>query len=274
MTTVEFVDRLQTVKCFALGLDGTLCLGQTLLPKVKEFLEKIVASGRRFVIWRNHSALSPEATLVQLSRQGLDIQPEQLYTSADATLEYLLNFGPGHRLCVMGTQSLREFFEKHGFIIEHDSPDGLVLASDLDFDFLRFHHAVALLRCGVPFFATHPDVVLPLENGEVMPDCGALSAALTAATGIRPAVFGKPSAFMLDGLLRETGFDRAELAIIGDALHTEIQAGIENHVLSILTLTGVTRKEDLTPASVQPDFVVPSVADLVPYLERRPLPVM
>jgi NagD protein len=268
LTEAEFIERLESIKCFALDLDGTVYLGNSLFPYTKLFIRKVKESNRDYIFFPNNSSLGPSEYVAKLNRLGLSVEENQVYTSADATLEYLLNFGPGHRLCVMGTAPLIKFFESNGFIIEPDEPDALVLGSDLDFDYSRLHHATSLLRKGVPFYATHPDETFPIENGDSMPDCGAISAALTAASGVEPVVLGKPSVYMLEGVLRRTGLGRSEIVIAGDRLNTDILTGTEHGVLSILVLSGETTKQALAKSSIKPDFIVPSLLSLIRYLYK------
>ncbi len=266
MDQKEFRQRLQSVRCFALDLDGTFYLGNTLFPFSADFLRKVEKTGRRYLFMTNNSSLSPREYVQKFKALGLEIAEECIYTSADATAEYLLKYGPGHRLFVLGTEALMRFFERKGFILEPDRPDAVVLGFDLDFDYSRFHHAARLLRRGVPFFATHPDRNCPIENGDWMPDCGALSAALTAATGVKPRFFGKPFRPMVEGMLRRARVARGELAVVGDRLSTDIRTGRDNGLLSILVLTGETRPETLQRSSIQPDFVVESLAALMEFL--------
>ncbi len=262
----EIRQRLSTVRCFALDLDGTIFLGETLFDFAIPFLEKIHETKRRYLFVTNNSSLSPTAFLEKFAQLGMIEQPDRLYTSADATAEYLLSYGPGHKLCVLGTDSLIRFFEEKGFAIEPDNPDALVLGFDLDFDYGRLLHATRLVRRGVPFFATHPDMNCPVENGEFLPDCGAIAAAITAATGVGPKFFGKPYPAMVEGILERTGVKREELAIIGDRLTTDILMGMNCDVLTILVLTGETRLCDLQDTPVRPNFIVPSLRTLIDFL--------
>ena len=266
LTEKGFRKRLEAIRCFALDLDGTIYLGNQLFPFTQPFLHQVQESQRSSIFITNNSSLGPAEYVEKFVRLGLDVTQEQIYTSADATVEYLLNFGPGHRLCVFGTEPLIRFFESHGFVVEPDRPDAVVLGFDLDFDYSRLHHATRLIRKGVPFYATHPDFTCPVEDGDEMPDCGALAAAITAATGVQPTVLGKPFVPMVEGMLRRSGVSRHELAIVGDRLDTDIRTGVDNEILSILVLTGETKAEDLADAAFEPDFVVESLEDLAPFL--------
>lgn len=266
MTASDFRRRIQQIRCFALDLDGTFYLGNRLFHFSPLFLQRLHETGRDFLFVTNNSSKTAREYVEKFRRMGLEIPEQKIYTSADATAEYLLQYGPGHRLFVLGTEALIRFFERQGFIMEPDQPDAVVLGFDLDFDYSRFFHATQLLRRGVPFFATHPDLTCPIEHGRHMPDCGALIAALTAATGVRPKILGKPHRTMAEGILRRASVGRSELAIVGDRLATDIRTGRDHQILSILVLTGETRLRHLRHSIIQPDFVVPSLKELMAYL--------
>lgn len=268
LSETDFRKRFAAIKCFALDLDGTIYLGNTLFPFTLEFIETARLTGRTCLFVTNNSSLGPAEYVEKFARLGLNVEPSRVYTSADATVEYLLNFGPGHRLCVLGTEPLIRFFESRGFIIEPDHPDALVLGFDLDFDYSRMRHACRLLRRGVPFYATHPDRTCPVEDGELIPDCGAMAAALTAATGVQPIVLGKPHRTMVEGMLRRAGVAAEEMAVVGDRLSTDIRTGADNGLLTVLVLTGETSEADLRRSAVQPDWIAPSLQELIPYLRR------
>lgn len=158
------------------------------------------------------------------------------------------------------------YFCEHGFTLENEQPDAIVLGFDLDFNYDRFHKATNFLRRGIPFFATHPDFTCPMENGEVLPDCGAMTAALTAATGIKPVVLGKPYQSMFDGILQRMNCAPQNMAIVGDRLMTDIEFGKKNNVLSILVLSGETDLGMLNESEIIPDIVVESLEVLIPFL--------
>ncbi len=267
MNETEFREKLDSIECIVLDLDGTIYLGNTLFQNASDLLENIKTSGRSYILYTNNSSFSPSDHLQKLSFFGLDVESDALYTSADATVEYLLNYGPGHRLCVLGTDSLIRFFEENGFIIEPDKPDALVLGSDFDFDYSRLTHGVRLLKRGVPFYATHIDPTFPIEHGQHMPDCGALAAALTAATGVKPIAMGKPFSPMLEGLLRRAGVGAQDIAVIGDGLRTDIAFGNAHNLLNVLLLTGDTSIEQLGRSQIKPDFIAPSLQSLIKFFE-------
>ncbi len=190
-----------------------------------------------------------------------------IYTSADATIEFFHKIGLGKKLYILGSTELISYFSAHGFRLEMKNPDAVVAGFDLDFNYQRLHQATNLLRRGVPFYATHPDFTCPMENGHVLPDCGAICAALTAASGVEPQYLGKPFKPMFEGILRRSGCVPQKIAVVGDRLMTDIQIGRQNNLLSILVLTGETDPAMLHGSKLQPDFVVESLENLIRFLE-------
>jgi HAD superfamily hydrolase (TIGR01457 family) len=258
--------RLKDIKVFALDMDGTIYLGNKIFPFTKSFLEGLVKAGKDFVFLTNNSSKNASDYFHKLEKMGIEIERSQVYTSGDATIEYLKGKQPGAKIFLMGTKNLEDDFRKAGFNLVDRNPDFVVLGFDLTFTYNKFEKACNFIRQGVPFIATHPDYNCPLENGNMIPDCGALSAAITAATGVAPKVIGKPNKEMLEGLLSRTKVKKEELCIIGDRLITDIMMGQNFGILNILVLTGEAKKEDLYDSSVTPDFIVEKNIDLLSFL--------
>lgn len=266
LTAEEIKARLAKIKVCALDMDGTIYLGQKLFPFTKDFLEGLEQAGKRFVFLTNNSSKNAGDYYKKLTGMGLEVKPEQVYTSGDATIEYLKSIKPDARIYLMGTKSLMTDFEASGFQLTDENPDFVVLGFDLDFTYERFDKAARMIRQGVPFVATHPDFNCPMEGGDMLPDCGALSAAFAAATGVSPKVIGKPNGEMLDGILRRAGIKKEELCIMGDRLMTDIRMGQDFGILSILVLTGEAKPEDIEPSGITPDLVLKKNIDLLDYL--------
>lgn len=262
----ELRARLANIKVCALDMDGTIYLGQRLFPFTEDFLKGLEQAGKRFVFLTNNSSKNGDDYYKKLTNMGLEVKQEQIYTSGDATIEYLKSLKPNANVYLMGTKSLMADFEKAGFRLTEENPDYVILGFDLDFNYERFDKAARMIRKGIPFIATHPDFNCPMEGGDMLPDCGALSAAFTAATGVKPKVIGKPNSEMLNGILSRAGIKKDELCIMGDRLMTDIRMGQDFGILSILVLTGEAKTEDIKPSGVTPDVVLDRNIDLLNYL--------
>ncbi len=259
-------DRLSAIRTFAIDMDGTIYLGQELFPFTRRFLDELPARGRDFLFVTNNSSRSASDYRLKFRRMNLEAPIQKIYTSGDATIEYLRQSNLGRRLFVLGTRSLQESFLEARFEIDNVDPEVVVLGFDTTLSYEKLDAAARHIRRGLPFIATHPDLNCPIEAGDMMLDCGAMAAALSAATGRKPFYIGKPHAPMIQGILRRTGCRPEEIAFIGDRLTTDIQAGINHGIFSILVLTGETRREDLSASTIQPDLAVERAIDVLSYL--------
>lgn len=247
-------------------MDGTIYLGNKLYPFTIAFLDGLQLSGRDYIFITNNSSKSTSDYQEKLFKLGIDIGIDLIYTSGIATIEYLKKINDRARLYLLGTKSLHQEFEDAGFETLSEQPDYVVLGFDQTFTFEKLDKACRFIRRGVPFIATHPDFNCPLPGGDMLPDCGAMTAAITAATKVKPKVIGKPNKEMIDGVLSRLNTTQEHLTFVGDRLMTDIQMGRNSGILSILTLTGEAKLEDLRDSQVQPDLVFEKIIDILEYL--------
>jgi NagD protein len=263
----EIREKLKKIKVCALDMDGTIYLGKKLFPFTPAFLEGLSRAGKKFIFLTNNSSKNAGDYFEKLTGMGLRVERSQIYTSGDATIEYLNRIKPKARIYLMGTKNLCDDFERAGFSLVEDHPDFVVLGFDMTFTYQKFDKGARFIRNRVPFIASHPDLNCPMEDKDMLPDCGALSAAFTAATGVKPKVIGKPNLEMLEGLLKRVNVRKEELCLMGDRLMTDIRMGREFGILSILVLTGEASREDVRTSDVIPDLILEKNIDLLTYLE-------
>lgn len=256
---------LPGLRAFLLDLDGTVYLDESWIEGAREFLARLTATGRRWCFLTNNSSKSARAYIEKLARMGLAIDPDtQLLTSGQATARYLLRRWPGQPVYLLGNPALRQEFEAMGVPLVEEDPALLVSAFDTSFDYPKLCHFCALVRSGLPYLATHPDYNCPTKHGFV-PDIGALHAYVQASTGRMPdEIIGKPNAGIVDEALAMLGAARAEAAMVGDRLYTDIPAGNRNGLCSILVLSGETHAADLAAAKPdeRPRLIFRSVKEL------------
>ncbi len=268
----ETMARLAQIQVFALDLDGTLYLGNEVFPFTIRFLKSLRELGNSCVFVTNNSAASPRDYWLKLKGMGIETTLEDIYTSGRATIEYLVEQGGPQPIFLLGTESLHRQFQEAGFETQAAAPDFVVLGFDKTFTWEKFDSACRHLRRGVKFIATHPDLNCPLPGHDLQPDCGALTAAITAATGVSPIVIGKPEPQLYRSIQQRFGISAAELAMVGDRLETDIAAGPRNGIFTVLVLTGVTTREKAKQAAPQPDLVLETCLDLIPLLEQTQRP--
>ena len=260
--------RLRTVTHVALDLDGTVYRGGTLLPCSSPFLAQLRALGIGHTFLTNNPSKSPSAYLAHLQSLGISATPDALYTSAQATLDWLQRERPEvRRIFVLGTASMLAQFADAGFTLTRedptDEPDAVVVGFDLTLTYARLCRAAWWIQRGKPFVATNPDRVCPTDQPTVLVDCGAICAALEAATGRAPdVVFGKPDTTMLDGIRARHGLRAEQMAMVGDRIYTDILMAHRAGALGVLVLTGEATAADAAQAAQPPHLVVPSLAEL------------
>jgi len=263
----DVLKKIQNARAVVSDLDGTLFAGAYVFPETREFVHKVRSSGRQLLLLTNNSS-SPGAEYARkLQRAGVEVHESDVYTSGDATIDYLRSLGSGNRIFLLGTPSLEKQFAEAGFELVFDErPDWVVLGFDKTLTYAKIDRAAYWLRRGVPFVATHADLNCPLENGEWLIDAGSMIAMFRAATGRRPKVIGKPNRTMLQGVLRRLGLPKDQLILVGDRLTTDIRMAATFGMTSVLVLTGEARLEDLPTSRWKPDVVVDSVGDLIQWL--------
>jgi NagD protein len=259
---------LRQVRHVALDLDGTIYRGGTLFDCTVPFLALLAQLGINYTFLTNNPSKSRTDYLEHLKGLGVPATPGQLYTSAQATIEFIRETYPRvQRLFALGTPSMAAEFAAAGFALMADSPDAepdaVVVGFDLTLTYARLCRAAWWISRGKPWFATNPDRVCPTDQPTVLVDCGSICGALERATGRTPtAVLGKPDPAMLRGILHQHALQPEQLAMVGDRLYTDLEMARRAGALGVLVLTGETTAEDVARAAQAPDLVVPSLHEL------------
>ncbi|MEW6304073.1 MAG: HAD-IIA family hydrolase [Verrucomicrobiota bacterium] len=265
-------ERLRRISHVALDMDGTIYHGNTLFEFTNPFLAGLTALGIGYSFLTNNSSKSVKDYVAHLRKLGVAAAPEQIYTSTQATLEYLGEERPAvRRLFVLGTASQAEEVAAAGYIITKDSatdePDAVLVGFDMGLTYARLCRAAYWIKQGKPFIASHPDRVCPTNEPTVLVDCGSICAALTKATGHEPdAVVGKPDPRMLRGLLHRQHLQPENLAMVGDRLYTDMDMARRAGTLGVLVLTGEATAEEARAHTPPLDLVVSNIAEFGEHL--------
>lgn len=259
-------DMLSEIKCFALDMDGTIYLGERWIDGAPEFLHKIEETGREYVFLTNNSSKNASVYVDKLCRMGLNVGEEKIVTSGQATIHYLQQNFPGKKVFLLGNEMLREEFAQAGIVLEEDNPDVVVTAFDTSLDYRKMCQVCDHVRAGLPYLATHPDYNCPTENGFI-PDVGAIHAFIHASASRYPdRIIGKPNADIMNYLCTRVNAERENIAMVGDRLYTDIAAGRNNGIKSILVLSGEASMEDVRTSDVQPHLIFKSVKEIAKIL--------
>ena len=251
----------QSRKSVLTDMDGVLVRGRAIIPGAREFIARLIAEERPFLVLTNNSMYPPAILAHRLNRIGLDIPADRIHTSALATAQFLQTQRPGGSAYVIGEEGLYEALEDIGYTFDDREPDYVVLGETQDYSFERLTRAIRLIEAGARFIATNPDVSGPSEEG-IVPATGAVAAVIERAIGAAPYYIGKPNPLMIRTALRRLGEHSANTIMIGDRMDTDILIGLESGLETVLVLTGVTTREMVERFPYQPDHILASVADV------------
>ncbi len=250
---------------FLIDIDGVVLKDDEALPGARELVEWLLASSRRFLFLTNYPSQTPGDLAGRLAGTGIEVPPSHFFTSAMATAEFLDNqAGTRRRAFVVGEGALVHELYKIGFTISETEVDFVVLGETRHYNFEMIQRAAALIQRGARFIATNPDVAGPAGR----PSCGALAAPIERITGKSPFYVGKPSAFMMRAGLRHLEAHSAEACMVGDNMETDIIAGVQSGMATVLVLTGVSREPDIERFAYRPDHVVKDAFALRERLEN------
>lgn len=256
------MDELRTRKAFIIDMDGVLYHGNRLLSGVKEFVDWLKAEDKAFLFLTNSSARTPRELREKMRRLGLDIEEQHFYTSALATAEFLSQQCPGGSAFVIGDTGITNALYSAGFSMNDTDPDYVVVSESSQYNYEKLERAVHLVLHGARLIGTNPDVTGPSEKG-IVPATGALMAPIELATGAKAYYVGKPNPLMMRHALKKLGSRREDTVIIGDRMDTDIIAGIESEITTVLVLSGVTQREDLDRFAYRPEYILNGVGDVV-----------
>ncbi len=250
-------------KLYIFDMDGTIYLGDRVFPFAVEYIRRLRADGRRVLFFTNNASRDGKVYLDRLSRMGFSPREDEILTSGDVTIRFLLGHRKGKSVFLLGTPSLRKSFEEAGIELS-DEGDIVVSSFDTGLTYAGLERACTLIRGGAEYLCTHPDFNCPTETGFI-PDSGAIAAAITASTGVIPRYFGKPYPDTAEMIFSYTGISAPDACIFGDRLYTDVALGKNSGMTAVLVLSGETTPKDLEnlPAERAPDLVIESIADLL-----------
>lgn len=256
----------ENIECWLTDMDGVLVHENHPIPGAAELIERWVATSKRFLVLTNNSIYTPRDLAARLRASGLEVPEENLWTSALATAEFLKdqvkNTGAPGRCFVVGEAGLTTALHEAGMILTDTNPDYVVLGETRTYSFGTITKAIRLILGGARFIATNPDVTGPSHEG-VLPATGAIAALITAATSMEPYIVGKPNPMMFRSAMRKIDAHSETTAMIGDRMDTDIVAGIEAGLHTVLVLSGITQREDINRYPFRPTQIMNSVADLI-----------
>ena len=256
------IEELRNKTAFISDMDGVVYHGNRLLPGAAEFVRYLEEHQLKYLFLTNSSERTPRELAEKLARLGIHVAQEHFYTSALATADFLARQKPGCSVFAVGEAGLTNALYEKGISMNDVDPDYVVIGETRSYSFERLEKAVRLVLNGAKLIGTNPDLTGPTEQG-IVPATGALIAPIELATGKKGYFIGKPNPFMMRRAVKYLNVMSRETVIIGDRMDTDIIAGVEAEVDTVLVLSGVTRPDDIGNFAYTPKYVMSGLAELV-----------
>lgn len=259
---------LKQIDAYLIDLDGTLYRGTEVIDDAPEFIKWLQRTGKKYLFVTNNSSRRPEQVAEHLRHLGIDAEPEDVFTSSQVAATYIAaDQDRGNRVFIVGEEGLHHALtEIAGCTIADDAVDYVVQGIDRDFSYRKLKQASLLIQAGATYLATNVDKALPTEEG-LLPGAGSLLAAIQTASGTKPIVMGKPEARMIDYAVQNLGVSKDRAVVIGDNLETDILAGVNAGVRTVLVLTGFSKREHIEAAAGAPTLIVDTLTELMQLAE-------
>jgi NagD protein len=245
-----------------IDMDGVLMHEGKALKGAADFLARVTESGYRFLVLTNNSIFTPRDLAARLVRAGLPVPEGSIWTSALATARFLADQLPGGSAYVVGEAGLTTALHEVGYTMTDIDPDYVVLGETRTYSFESITKAIRLVNAGGRFIATNPDPTGPSPEGAV-PATGAVAALITRATGREPYFVGKPNPMMFRSAMNQMQAHSETTVMVGDRMDTDVVAGIEAGLDTILVLSGVTKLEDIERFPFRPGRILNGIGDAI-----------
>jgi NagD protein len=252
----------KAIESWLTDMDGVLVHEGVPVPGAPEFVHRMKQSGKPFLILTNNSIYTSRDLQARLSRMGIEVPEQSIWTSALATAQFLGDQRPGGTAYVIGEAGLTTALHAVGYVLTDYAPDYVVLGETRTYSFEAITKAIRLINDGARFICTNPDATGPSNEG-ALPAAGSVAAMVSKATGVEPYFVGKPNPMMMRSALNTIEAHSESTAMIGDRMDTDVLCGLEAGLETILVLTGISTREETEKYPYRPSRIVDSVADLI-----------
>ncbi|MHC4552593.1 MAG: HAD-IIA family hydrolase [Planctomycetota bacterium] len=255
------LEKIRNKKAFICDMDGVIFHGKRLLDGSRQFVDWLKAENKEYLFLTNSSERTPKQLSEKLAAMGIEIAEEHFMTSALATAAFLRSQKPGARVYVIGAYGLKEALSDAGCILTDEHPDYVVLGETMEYTHDKITMGVRAVLAGAKLIGTNPDISGPSEDG-VVPACKALISPIELATGKQAYFIGKPNPLIMRASLKRINCHRDDAVIIGDRMDTDIIAGIESEIQTVLVLSGITTREDVEKFPYRPNLILDGVGQI------------
>jgi 5'-nucleotidase len=250
------------IRAWLIDMDGVIVREEQPIDGSAEFLSRLRARSTPFLVLTNNSIYTPRDLAARLRASGIEVGEDNIWTSALATARFLDDQRPGGSAFTIGEAGLTTALYQVGYTQTERDPDYVVLGETRTYSFERITLAIRLIEGGARFIATNPDPTGPSPNGS-LPATGSVAALISRATGVAPYFVGKPNPLMIRSALNQLDAHSETTAMVGDRMDTDVVAGLEAGLHTVLVLSGVSDAREAARHPYVPSQVVDSVADLL-----------
>ena len=250
-----------TYKGYLIDLDGTIYKGKDRIPEGEAFVHELQKRAIPYLFVTNNTTRTPESVQEMLAKQfDIDTPVSTIYTATLATIDYMNDLGLEKSVYVIGEAGLKEAIQVAGYLEDKENPAYVVVGLDWQVDYEKLATATLAIQKGAHFIGTNPDLNIPTERG-LLPGAGSFITLLEAATRVKPVYIGKPNSIIMEKAVERLGLAREDLLMVGDNYLTDIRAGIDNGIPTLLVTTGFTKPEEVPNLPIAPTHVLSSLAE-------------
>lgn len=251
---------MKKYNAYLIDLDGTMYRGNKVIDDAADFVDRLNQQNILYLFLTNNSSKTQAQVAAKLEKMGVRAMPKQVFTTSMATAKHIRQQKSRARCYVIGEKGLFDALEKEGHILTETDCDFVVVGIDREISYEKLSKACLAVRNGATFISTNADVALPTERG-LEPGNGALTSVITVSTGKQPIFIGKPETIIMEQALTELGVDKNETLMVGDNYYTDILAGINTGVDTLMVFTGVTPLEDYSTFEKKPNYYVKKLTE-------------
>lgn len=256
---------MKQYKGYLFDIDGTILLGNTLIPGAKEKIEELRKNGKKISFFTNNSSKNPKKYVEKFKEFGIESELNEIITAGMVLLSHIEKNYSDKKVYIIGTEEYKDLYRNKGIQVVNEVSDFnnhnidiLIIALDTELDFKKLETACQLLKKDIKYFAANEDLVYPIENKVYLPYCKAICNMIEVCTGKQPIYFGKPNFIMLEYALEKLGLDKKDIVIVGDRLYTDIACGNINNCDTILVLSGEATGKEIN-AIYKPSYILDSI---------------
>ncbi|MCP1492681.1 TIGR01457 family HAD-type hydrolase [Peribacillus frigoritolerans] len=246
---------MKSYKGYLIDLDGTMYRGTEQIAEAAGFINDLRQRDIPYLFVTNNSSRTPAQVADKLRSIGISTEDDQVFTTSMATANYIAEQKKGASVYVVGEEGIIEALKEKGMKLVEEHPDYLVMGIDRGINYEKLSKACLAVRNGAVFISTNGDIAIPTEQG-LLPGNGSLTSVVSVSTQVQPIFIGKPESVIVEQALRVLGVPKEETIMVGDNYDTDILAGINAGIDTLLVHTGVTTKERLKQYKEQPTHVV------------------